>query len=289
MYAIAGIVTVCILIGTFRRSGIPGFFLAASVLFMLPALIIATTSFAWTPFGERYLYIPSAFAVIGCLDLFYRFLVRRNAIKLFMPIVSILIVIASITTFQRGVLWGDNRALIEDTIMKSPDFGVIRNQYGCLLKQEGRLGEAEQQFTIALQQNNKNSVNRIIRLNLLWIKIDGKPLEDARRILLAEIGSKADGDVELLKQIKVIDENMLGKAVAFKDRAEIVADIIETNEYLFIRTGDPHYIYRSGQLALSLGNKQKAGQFFRKAYENPRLNDYYREPARKLAEKLVTE
>lgn len=286
LYAIAGIVTLCLLIGTLRRSGVPGIFFAASVLFMTPALIISATAFAWTPFGERYLYISSAFAVIGCIELLYRVLARWNAVKLFMPIVSILVVTASIATFQRGMIWGDNLVLIEDTIEKSPTFGVLRNQYGGLLINAGRYDEALNQFHIGLRQKNKENTNRIMKLNLVWMEINGKPLDEARKILMSEVGSKTDGDVELLKRIKNIDESLLEKAATLEDKTRIVADIIESNEILYLRTGEPHYLYRSGQLALSVGNRHKAGLLFRKAYDNPRLKDYYRESARKLAEKM---
>jgi tetratricopeptide (TPR) repeat protein len=286
LYAIVGIITLCVLMVTIRRSGIPGIFLLSAVFFTLPALVVATTSIAWTPYGERYLYIPSAFAVIGFLELSHRFLVRWNADKWFVPIGSIIIAIASIGTFQRGILWGDNLALIEDIVAKSPNFGVARNEYGALLIQDRRYDEAEKQFRIAADQNNQDSVNRIIRLNLMGVKIHGKMPSEARRILLSEIGNKADGDVDLLKLIYKCDESILGGTVSLENKRKIVADMIETNESLYLKTREPHYLYRSGQLALSIGNKQNAAVFFRKAYENARPDAYYREPARKLAEEL---
>jgi hypothetical protein len=287
LYAVVGIITLCVLVITFRRSGIPGIFLAISVLFTLPALVIATTSFTWTPFGERYLYIPSAFAVLGCLELSHRFLVRLNAVNLFVPIAIVLITIASIATFQRGIIWGDNLAIVEDMVAKSPDFGVARNQYGGLLKLAGRYDDAEKQYIIASQQKNKENVNRVIRLNLIWMKILGKPLGEARVILLSEIGKKASADIELLKHLNKIDEALLQDAVTLESKKKIVADIIETNGYLYLKTRDPFIPYRSGQLELSIGNNQQAAVFFKKAYENSRPDAYYREPARKLAEKLV--
>lgn len=287
LYAIVGILTLCVMLVTFRHSGIPGIFFASSLLFTLPALLIATTSFTWTPFGERYLYIPSAFIVIGCLDLSHRYLVRWNKVKWFIPLVSIIIFIATIVTVQRGILWGDNLLLLEDIVAKSPNFGVARNEYGVLLKQAGRFNEAENQFKIALQQNNKENVNRIIRLNLIWMKIREKQPADVRQILLSEIGNKATGDIELLKQLNRYDEYFLGEAASIEDRRKIVGDILKTNKILYQKTRDPHNLYRSGQLALSIGEKQNAAVYFRKAYENASLDAYYREPARRLAEKLV--
>ena len=288
-YIIVGIIALCVIVVTFRRTGIPGIFFALSVLFTLPALIVATTSFAWVPFGERYLYIPSAFAVIASLELTLHYLVRWNEFKWFVPLVGIIILIASIITFQRGILWGDNLALLEDIVAKSPDFGVARNEYGVLLKQAGRFNEAENQFKIALRQNNKENVNRIIRLNLIWMKIREKQPAEVRQILLSEIGNKATADVELLKLLSKYDEYFLEKAVFIEDRRKIVGDIIKTNEILYQKTREPHYLYRSGQLALSIGNKQNAAVYFRKAYENARPDAFYREPARKLAEELSTE
>ncbi len=288
LYAIAGIITLCVLVVMFRRTGIPGIFLASAVLFTLPALIVATTSFAWTPYGERYLYIPSAFAVIGFLVLFCQFLVRWNAVKWLVPIVSIVIAIASIATIQRGKLWGDNLAMVEDIVVKSPNFGVARNEYGVLLKLAGRYDEAEKQFEIASQQQNKNNVNRMIHLNLIGMKINGKPQDEVRQILLSEIGNKADGDVELLKLINRYDENMLKGSVSLENKRKIVADMIETNESLYLKTLEPFCLYRSGQLELSIGNTKSAAAFFRKAWQNASPDAYYREPARLLSEKLST-
>ncbi len=287
LYLLVGIISLGVLVLTFRRAGISGIFLALSVLFTLPALIIATTSFTWTPFGERYLYIPSAFSVMGCLELSHRFLMRRNAVNLFVPVVTVIISVASIATFQRGIIWGDNLAIVEDIVAKSPNFGVARNQYGGLLKLAGRYDEAEKQYIIASQQKNKDNVSRVIRLNLIWMKILGKPLDEARVILLSEIGNKASADIELLKRFNRINEVILQEAVSLESKKKIVAEIIETNGFLYLKTRDPFISYRSGQLELLIGNNQQAAVYFKKAYENSRPDAYYREPARKLAEKLV--
>ncbi|MBL0226729.1 MAG: glycosyltransferase family 39 protein [Geobacteraceae bacterium] len=286
LYSFVGIIAVCALLVSFRRSGIPGIFLASAVLFVLPALVVATSSFAWTPYGERYLYIPAAFAVIGCLELFYRLLERWNASGWFVPVSAVIIALALVATLQRGKLWGDNLAMLEDIVVKTPNFGVVRNEYGILLKMAGRYDEAENQFKIALQQKNKSYVDRMIRLNLFGMNLIGKNQDESYQILLKEIGRKADAEVELLKLINTYDEYMLGSAVKLEQRKKIIADIIETNENLYVKTRDPYYLYRSGQLELSIGNKQQAAMMFRKTWENARPEVYYRDPARRLAEKL---
>ena len=286
LYAILGITALGALVVTFRRIGVSGVLLASAVLFTIPALIVAMTSITWTPFGERYLYIPSAFAVIGSLGLSHQFLVRLKAVKLFVPIAGIIIAIASIATFQRSILWGNNLAMIEDIVAKSPHFGVARNEYGVLLKLAKRYDEARNQFEIASQQNNKENVNRIIRLNILGMKLVGKQQEEIRKILLSELGDKAVADVELLKLINVYDESLLRRTVSIENKKTLVADIIETNDILYLKTNDPHHLYRSGQFALSVGNKQEAASYFKRAWEKAGPDAYYSAPARKLAEKL---
>lgn len=289
MYVYAGILALGVLVLTFRKSGIPGIFLASSVLFVFPALFVATTAIAWTPYGERYLYIPSAFAVIGSLELTHRLLVRWKSAGLFVPATCGIIVIAVMITLQRGKLWGDNLAMLEDIVAQSPNFGVARNEYGVLLKMTGQYDDAGKQFKIAAQQKNKAYVDRMIRLNLIGIKLIGKEQDEAYRILLAEIGNKPDADVELLKLLNIYDEHLLGTAASRENRKKIVADIVETNENLFLKTRDPHYLFRSGQLELSVGNKSNAAVLFRKSFEHAHPDAYYREPARKLAEKLEAE
>jgi tetratricopeptide (TPR) repeat protein len=288
-YIIVGVIIIASIIFAFNliRIGIPGIFLISAILFLFPALVVATTDIAWTPYGERYLYIPSAFAVIGCLELFHCLLTRLNAVNWLTAVVSIIIAISAAATFQRAKLWGDNLALLEDVVTKSPDFGVGRNEYGVILKQAGRLTEAENQFKIALKKKNSENVNRIIRLNLIWIKIAGKQPAEVRRILLSEIGKKTTADSELLKQFSLYNELLFQDAVSEDDRIKIAADIIETNEILYTKTHDSHYLYRSGQMALSVGNNKQAAAFFRQAWETARPDAFYREPARKLAEKLA--
>lgn len=286
LYSIAGIITLCVLVVTHRRAGLPWFFFVFSILFMIPALMVAVTSFTWTPFGERYLYIPSAFAVIGCVECTYRFFVQRNAIQWFVPIVIVIVAISSIATFHRGMHWGDNFALLEDIVAKSPNFGVGRSEYAGLLNKKGRYAEAEKQLNIALKLDNKESTNRIIRLNLFWLEINGKPLDEARKILLSRITNKGYADIELLVHLNQIDECLLNKSSSLEDKRKIATDILETNEALFLRTGEPFHLYRSGQIMLSVDDKEKAAVYFRKACSDVRLKEYYREPARKLAEKL---
>ena len=288
IYAIVGIITLCLVVATIRRTGLPGIFICAAILFTLPALFVAATPIAWTPYGERYLYIPSAFAVIGCLELFHRLLSRWKAVKCFVPVVSTIIFVAAVATIQRGMLWGDNLALVNDIVVKSPNFGVARNEYGVLLIQDGRYKEAEKQFRIAADQINQDSVNRMIRLNLFGLKLHGKPLYEKRRILLSEIGNKPDGDAELLKLLNKFDERILGEKISLQRKQKIVTDMLATNEILYLKTHEPHYLYRSGQLALSVGDKQAAAVYFNKAYEKARPDAYYRESARRLADKLAT-
>lgn len=287
--AIIGIAVLCAVIGAFRRPGISAVLFAISALFIFPALFVAATPIAWTPFGERYLYIPSAFTVIASLVLLSRILEQRNKEILFVPIVSAVIVLSAFATYQRGVLWGDNLAMLEDIIAKSPNFGVARNEYGILLKMDKRFVEAEKQFCIAAEQKNKKNVDRMIHLNLIGMKIQGKPIEEVKKILKSEMGTKTAGDVELLKVINNCNEGILVKATSLDSKKKIVADMIETNEILYLKTHDSFYLYRSGQLALSIEDRHTAAVFFKKAYVNARPDAYYREPARRLAEKLGAE
>ena len=55
---------------------------------------------------------------------------------------------------------------------------------------------------------------------------------------------------------------------------------------LHARSGDPLYLYKSGQMYLFMGKKAEARQSFAKAYEAAPENAFYRVAAGKLAEKL---
>jgi len=132
-------------------------FLMWSIFFsLLPSLAIALTDIAWTPYAERYLYLPSVFF---CILLSY----QLSAIS-FQPLkklpILILITIAiwfSAATYNRNTVWLSNLTIWEDTVKKSPTFGKAYNQYGVALVMKGENERAKEQFLKGVELGDKTN------------------------------------------------------------------------------------------------------------------------------------
>ncbi|HWR57564.1 MAG TPA: tetratricopeptide repeat protein [Thermodesulfovibrionales bacterium] len=104
------------------------------------------------PFAERYLYLPS-FGFVILVAIFFAW------IKAKIPggtIISTMVSIALmgayfVSTVSRNAAWNDNYILWSDTVRKSPDGALPRNNLGNALMKVGRIDEAIEQYNIALR------------------------------------------------------------------------------------------------------------------------------------------
>ncbi len=134
----------------FRRTYVSMLFVAG-VIMLIPSLPIALGRIAWTPFAERYLYVPSAFFSISITffvnDVLERFgkFKRHCKFALVMSVFSIMF----ITTVARTITWSSSFMLIQDSVRKEPQFLTTRLVFGSMLLDRGMYREAERQFLVA--------------------------------------------------------------------------------------------------------------------------------------------
>jgi len=285
-YVWMGIAVIAALILLFRNRNIYALFFVIGVLFILPAIVVALTKMTWTPYAERYLYIPSVFFSIGFIALCYMVLNKINKMCWVFPLSLLIILPAAYVTLQRTFVWQDNLTLMQDTVNKSPQFGVVRNELAFALINNGREEEAAKHLEIAQKLDNRDDITRIITLNQVGRKLQNKSPEEARAVLLRYVKDKQSADVELLKLLNRYDESRLSRAVDNQARRIVAKEIVDTNLHLFSMTREPQCLYRNGQLALLAGDDAKAAEYFRKAAELAPVGAYYRDSALKLAIKL---
>lgn len=131
-----------------------GLFFAA----LAPSLAIALFSISETPLAERYLYIPSAGAL-----LLVAFLAER-AVAALLPKLSptvqqaivagaglLLAVPAAATTTARAEVWQSDLAFWEDAIVKAPEQGIPHLHLGIAYAQQGDVEQAIEQYALALK------------------------------------------------------------------------------------------------------------------------------------------
>ncbi|MRR06873.1 MAG: hypothetical protein EG828_08000 [Deltaproteobacteria bacterium] len=110
-------------------------FLATSLVPPLGALFLST---AWTPYAERYLYLPSvAFALCSII------LLQRYAASVPATALVGCAMLAAIPTVHRVNMWTKPIAFWQDAAAKSPRFGTLRLPLAAEYIETGRFAEAE--------------------------------------------------------------------------------------------------------------------------------------------------
>jgi tetratricopeptide (TPR) repeat protein len=269
----------------YRRDLVSSFFVAG-ICIGTSALIVAFGNLAWTPIAERYMYIPSAFMVIGTtLMIAPQRRVSKNANATISIVTLLVLVVFAISTTLRNITWQDNLTLFTDTVEKSPDFLPARNDKAIALINKG-MNEEGYKIIKSLptsagarnwEQTESNKVSVLVS--------EGK-IDEARKVLKPMAEKSWRNQVRSIEALLKIDENLMMDPKR-KDTVEIGGEVVGLLETLQKKTGNPFYYYRLGQTYLILKNRAEAQKMFEKAYLYAPATAYYREPAGKLAKKLA--
>ncbi len=248
---------------------------------ILPGILIALIGVAWTPLAERYIYLPSAFFIMGMIVLLSRLDVPW--LKSSLPALSIAFLLfpAGMATAQRNLTWQDNAALFGDTMSKSPQFAAMNNELAIALINSGELQRAAE---ILEEGKHLPSASPLLYINQARIRMMQGDLDGARAELLEICQDKDMANIEALKMLANLDEQRLREEGTTKD---ILPDLVETYRKITVRTHNPALEYRMGQLLLAMKEHQEALRYFKGAYERAPADAFYREAAGKLVDKLA--
>ena len=104
--------------------------------------------------NEHRLYLPSVGAIIAfSITIFYvlQFIVHRfRVFTSYFLLLSTIILVLSITTYQRNIVWKDEVSLWEDVVKKSPYKARGHNNLGLAYMEDGRLEEAIEHYRTAI-------------------------------------------------------------------------------------------------------------------------------------------
>jgi peptidoglycan/LPS O-acetylase OafA/YrhL len=272
-YALIGLVLlpfVWWLMHCHRRAGI--FFISA-LLFILPAVLVAVKQVAWTPFAERYLYLPSAFFMLG-LSACVSDLCSNHKKIMFLTALCLACFFAVISV-QRTLLWNDKSAFFQDAIDKSPGFGSVYYTLGGILAQKGEINRAYEAFLTAERLNQRDSMRYPIKAAIMGTKIIKGELLEARGYFFEIFTKKEHASADFLELLFKADNKRLVKLIGSQKNI-LAADILETLNLLHQKRPDPFWLYQSGQMALITDDETKAADFFHRAYTSAPADAHYR-------------
>jgi len=282
-YALVGIVAIVALAGVFVVWRLSALFFMASALMIFPALIVASKQIAWTPFAERYMYIPTAFLCIGTNCLFHANQQRiLNRLALMMLII---VCIAGIVSFQRNLLWHDKLAFYQDTVAHSPAFGSVYYELGGQFLQYGQIDKAAEAFAAADRLNRRPSMKLPIKANILGTMVAKGDFVRARGYFFELFPQKKTAPAEFLQLLYTADSKRL-ESLSKEDKVTLAHDLLETLELLYLKKPDPFWFYQSGKMALITGSADTAVDFFKKAYKAAPVDAHYKGAAKTYVMRL---
>jgi len=141
-YALLGLVIIIALAGfCWRRRDLVATLVLSVFLVGSSALLVSVGKLAWTPYAERYLYIPLIFFIPGSILWLYEKIGSVRDGRLFRIVVILLCGVSLITTVQRNLVWMDSAAFYELNYRQAPDLRISIKNYAVSLRQEGRVDE----------------------------------------------------------------------------------------------------------------------------------------------------
>lgn len=148
----------------FRAGRLP---LLIVIVSLIPPVMALHGGLPWTPYAERYLYLPMTGMAL-LVGLLSAYLPRA----LFVPLLSLLMLLA-VPTMQRVNLWADSKAFWLDVMKKSPEFPRSYSGVAIELMAEKRYDEAETLFMKTLSMGYERE---FIWENLARIQLARKDL-----------------------------------------------------------------------------------------------------------------
>ena len=223
------------------------------VLFgIIPAVLAFLGKLAWTPYAERYLYLPMiGFSIVIAMAL--STYGRRVPPVMVVPLILLL----AIPTISRTVVWSEPIAFWRDAVVKSPDFHRAHISLAVSLMHEREYAEAEKHLKKAAALGfNKD----FLWLNFAAVHYARGNFSQYEIMMLraAEVSRKPTAIYLLLIN------TMMSADYGSQDRDHIYTKAIAYYVKAFNR--DPAYIeglYNAGKLCWVMGDAKCASRYLR--------------------------
>lgn len=284
VYLPLGLLVLAGVLWLITRRTLSAFFVICAGAVGTSALMIPLLRVTWTPLGERYMYIPSAFFLIGAV-LTVKSWEKCSEYRVQLTLaVACLVAIALYGTAARNILWQDNLAFYKDTLRKSPGFVPAQNEIAKALYERGKSQEATE--ILKSLHIPDDLINRQYgELNKAAALANSNDYSGARKIINKALSNPGRHEVLILQWLLEIDK--LELMAKNKTNKELYPASVKTLVRLIELTGDPFYSYRLGIVHMQIGERAKALNAFNAVVKTAHPSAYYRNSAEKLAKNLM--
>lgn len=240
---------------------------------IVPAVLAYLGRIPWTPFGERYLYLP----MIGFSLLVALALSRLKPMPRIVPVACLMLL--AIPTMARVALWCDPDAFWKDALKKGPGLAKSYSALGAFAFEQQRFDDAERYMKESLSLSEEPLVWQNLG-RVYAAKKDMKKYEDAM-VRAASLSPHPTG---------IYQDLILGLMSGQRGEEGRGAVNLKAVQYhLLALSKDPTYLdayYHVGKLYLAGGDRANAKCYFA-LYLSKSLNGYYRPFAQKMLDKMT--
>jgi hypothetical protein len=141
-YALIGLAVLLLLVCFFwQRRDLVAALVLSAFLVGSSALLVSVGKLAWTPYAERYMYIPLIFFIPGSILWLYEKIGSAWDGRPFRIVMILLCGVSLITTVQRNLVWMDSASFYELNYRQAPKLDKTIKNYAVSLFREGRVDE----------------------------------------------------------------------------------------------------------------------------------------------------
>jgi tetratricopeptide (TPR) repeat protein len=282
---------------------------------LAPAFLIAYGQIAWTPFAERYLYMPAAFIVLAASHAMARLCRKQlprwrseahrlvgdsggdptplsfwkvpcSSAFLAKLMVVFMLPLAMVGSFLRVLDWQTNLALYRDTAQKNPGIAEVRAQYGIALFHTGELAAAERELAMASTSYRLHYEEKFDLNYAIVLKQAGK-YDESRQVcarVLEKTRQSSKRAMELM--LEILDEQ-LSRTVDRTERMILRKEFLAYADTFCGMDPEPFTLYKLGKMTLNQGDQCLARKCFQHSYARMPLTSEYRQHLEKFIQKLA--
>jgi len=255
----------------------------SGILLASPALVIVFNQVAWTPFAERYLYLPAAFVTLSTTYYLQTHIDFPNKCSKSIIVIALITLFAGVT-FQRNWTWKTAYTIVGDTIQKSPESSEMKFVYAAILVERG---EHEKARGILTTVKSPPGIFYEERGDLIEVDILEREGKRDNAITQLEYVLKSSGN----KSAKALNA-LLERYLEEEKRTNYTTTLfyrhktLNARKKLFRLTHDATILYDLANDSLILGDRQKAKTYFRLASGNIPLKDLKNERSKTMLQSL---
>lgn len=220
---------------------------------LVPPVMAFHGKLPWTPYAERYLYLPMIGFALIC-----GYFVNRLPRKIYLVAFTFILLI-SIPTLQRVILWSDPTKFWRDVLQKSPEFPRSYAAVAFELIKEKKYDEAEN----LLNKSLKMGLNKdYVWLNLALVRLGKGDLYGYETAMLQSAELVENPTQHYINLIHTVSKNSNDEAA----QRRIIS------YYLKAQERDPRFgdgLYNAAKMYLHLGETKNALFYFRKFITSP--------------------